>query len=160
MVLASEVWKCFLFPPWSNQATAEPVQDLDFTAEDPEAPFVLLCVVHLGFEDIMYDSPPKQVLLDLAFLCDQYLCHHLIRPWAANWIHRQHEFDLANPSDGPGERSVSDWRPIIMLAYVFRPALKPDYFEMGVHWLFNDSLIYNLPDFNRAWPLPDNLMST
>ncbi|TAQ89284.1 hypothetical protein B7494_g2369 [Chlorociboria aeruginascens] len=60
MILASDVWNVFLFPPWSNQATAEPVQDLDFTEDNAEALLVLLCVVHLRFEDIMYDGPPKQ----------------------------------------------------------------------------------------------------
>jgi hypothetical protein len=160
MILASDVWKVFLFPPWSNQATAEPVQDLDFTEDNAEALLVLLCVVHLRFEDIMYDSPPKQVLIDLAFLCDQYFCHHLIRPWAGNWIDRQFGFEFAENSGWFGGRSAADWLPIIMLAYVFRPASKPDYFEKGVHWLFNENRIYNLPEFHRDWPLQKGLMST
>ncbi|KUJ18863.1 uncharacterized protein LY89DRAFT_732403 [Mollisia scopiformis] len=137
MILASDVWKVFLFPPWSNQATAEPVQDLDFTEDNAEALLVLLCVVHLRFGDIMYDSPPKQVLIDLAFLCDQYFCHHLIRPWAGNWIDRQFGFDIAENS-----------------------ASKPDYFEKGVYWLFNENRVYNLPEFHRDWPLPKGLMRT
>ncbi len=160
MILASDVWKAFLFPPWSNQAAAEPVQDLDFTEDSAEALLVLLCVVHLRFDDIMYNSPPKQVLIDLAILCEQYLCHHLIRPWAANWINRQLRFDIADNSRWFGGRSPADWFPIIMPAYVFRPTSKPDYFEMGVHWLFHENCIYNLPGFHRDWPLPKGLMST
>jgi len=160
MILASDVWKVFLFPPWSSQATAGPVQDLDFTEDNAEALLVLLCVVHLRFEDIMYDSPPRQVLIDLAFLCNQYFCHHLIRPWAGNWIDRQFGFDIAKNSGWFGGRSAADWLPIIMLAYVFRPASKPDYFEKGVHCLFDENRIYNLPEFHRDWPLQKGLMST
>jgi hypothetical protein len=160
MMLASDVWKVFLFPPWLNQATAEPVQDLDFTEDNAETLLVLLCVVHLRFEDIMYDSPPKQVLIDLAILCDQYFCHDLIRPWVRNWIDRQFRFDTAENSGWYSGISAADWRSIIMLAYVFRSASKPDYFEKGLHWLFNKNCIYNLPEFHRNWPLQKGLIST
>jgi hypothetical protein len=113
MALASPVWKKFVFPPWkpenkapktrSNPITKKrktadtneseeqcmhnpsPVEELDFREDNGEALLILLRIAHLRF----HENPitlPYETLLNLAILCNQYLCINLVKPWLPRWL--------------------------------------------------------------------------
>jgi hypothetical protein len=96
MVLASPVWKKFLFPPRetiqpnnSNQLTtigSGKQKEIDFSLDSSDALLVLLNIAHLCFTGVPKTQLPYQMLYDLAILCDQYDCVALVRPWADKWL--------------------------------------------------------------------------
>lgn len=59
--------------------------NVDFSEDDAEALFILLQVAHLQFHKLPLVLGAK-LLLQIALLCDQYMCAHLVRPWMQNWI--------------------------------------------------------------------------
>ncbi|KAE8449793.1 hypothetical protein EG329_007568 [Mollisiaceae sp. DMI_Dod_QoI] len=181
MALASPVWKNFLFPPWSNTKESkfeskceekegddvvtklrklrlDPVEELDFTEDNAGALLVLLCVAHSKFEDILNDTPPRQLLIDLAIICDAYLCQDLIRPWIGGWIHREWNCDIYGESKYSIEGTIEDIQAMTLLGWVFRPDGNSDFFKMGVDWLFKQRITNDLPDAPDYWPLPTGIM--
>ncbi|KUJ15941.1 uncharacterized protein LY89DRAFT_99541 [Mollisia scopiformis] len=86
LVLASPVWKNFLFPPWST--STEKVLEHDFSDDDPAALLVLLRIAHLKLKGIEEFAPSKDLLVDLAILCNKYVCGDLLYPWIAGWVDR------------------------------------------------------------------------
>ena len=96
MVLASPVWKKFLFPPWetiqpdnSNPPTtigSGRQKEIDFSHDNSDALLVLLNITHLCFTNVPNTQLPYQMLYDLAILCDQYDCLALVRPWVDKWV--------------------------------------------------------------------------
>lgn len=148
MALASPVWENFLFPPWAREADGEidlatgltklslhPVEELDFTEDNPEALLVLLCIAHLRFEDCLDDKPPRQVLIDLAILSDMHLCQHLVKPWAENWIFQEFMKVVKHPDESYTHTQwkhlgLEDYKVTILLAWVFRPK-KEKYFPIS-----------------------------
>jgi hypothetical protein len=96
MVLASPVWKKFLFSPWetiltddSNPATtigSGKQKEIDFSDVNCDALLVLLNIAHLSFTKVPNTQLPYQMLYDLAILCDYYDCMALVRPWIDKWV--------------------------------------------------------------------------
>lgn len=160
MAQASPVWKKFLFPPRSN--SLEPVQELDFSGDDDEALIVLLSIAHLKFQEILYARPPVRILVDLAVLCDAYLCHDLVAPWVEKWITREWavEDDYWFDARHNWTRKPDDLKAMMLLAWVFRPESGHDLFFKGVEWIYKDNANENLTKFPKNWPMPKDLMST
>lgn len=96
MMLASPVWKKFLFPPWANGT--EPVRELDFTEDDSDALLLLLKIVHPQCANLPATTfrLPLGLNTDMAILCDQYNCLPLVKPWiqspSPNWFTGLTEF--------------------------------------------------------------------
>lgn len=87
MVLASHVWKKFLFPPWEEGGGTASIaeKEIDCTEDDPIALLILLNIAHLQFRSI----PATLSYVDLynvAILCDQYDCVQLVQPWLEKWL--------------------------------------------------------------------------
>jgi hypothetical protein len=123
MSLASPVWKKFFFPPWKTTAakdqatqsattpaskkrkTAEatakeehdasvlPVEELDFSEDDGKALLILLRIAHLRFDENQM-TLPNDIFLNLAVLCNQYLCINLVKPWLPLWLEAKEEPSL------------------------------------------------------------------
>lgn len=112
LVLASPVWKKFLFPPWAKEedASIQPEEkQIDCSEDDGEALLVLLNIVHLNFKAV-----PKTVGYDLQFriaiLVDQYDCVKVVQPWLDIWM----EEELGSPLRT--QRSTSHW---LFIAWVY-----------------------------------------
>jgi hypothetical protein len=96
MVLASPVWKKFLFPPWetiqpdnshpSTTIGSGKQKEIDFSHDNSDALLVLLNIAHLCFTKVPNTQLSYQMLYDLAILCDQYDCLALVRPWVDKWV--------------------------------------------------------------------------
>ncbi|KAL2070194.1 hypothetical protein VTL71DRAFT_13220 [Oculimacula yallundae] len=88
LVLASPVWKKFLFPPWDIMFTSDihgQQKQINCTEDDGKALLVLLNIIHLNFDKI----PPTMdyaTLLQVAVLVDQYDCIKIVRPWLEGWM--------------------------------------------------------------------------
>ncbi|KAG4433038.1 hypothetical protein IFR05_011477 [Cadophora sp. M221] len=93
LVCASPVWKKFLFPPWvpAPAPTTGPRQ-IDCSEDDGEALLILLNILHLKFKDVPIRLGYK-VLIQVAVLCDQYICVSIAKPWIDGWM-REVETDL------------------------------------------------------------------
>jgi hypothetical protein len=87
LVLASHVWKKFLFPPWGEGAGTAPVaeKEIDCSEDDPVALLILLNIAHLQFRSIPATLSYKD-LYNVAILCDQYDCVQLVQPWLEKWL--------------------------------------------------------------------------
>lgn len=58
-----------------------PIEELDFTDDNVETLLVLLCIAHLNFKDMLIDLlPSKDLLIQLATICDKYLFQQLLKP--------------------------------------------------------------------------------
>jgi hypothetical protein len=85
LVLASPVWKLFVFPPFPRLPEHEK-EGLDFQDDDSSALLVLLKIAHLQFTNIPAKRSYEE-LLNLAILCDKYDCVRLVKPWVSKWCH-------------------------------------------------------------------------
>ncbi|KAH7355424.1 hypothetical protein BKA65DRAFT_475863 [Rhexocercosporidium sp. MPI-PUGE-AT-0058] len=66
-----QVWKMFLYPPWSSEGGG-PVKELDFSDDDGEALLVLLRIVHLQFTSVPTSFKGSILpLYNIALLCKQ-----------------------------------------------------------------------------------------
>lgn len=54
---------------------------MDFTTDGRSALLILLRIVHYQFKEFTLDPLPVELITDLAILCDQYDCAHLVVPW-------------------------------------------------------------------------------
>jgi hypothetical protein len=88
MALASPVWTKFFFPHWRD-ATASPVEEVDFTEDNAEALLILLCIAHLKFEQTLNKTPSREILIQLTMMCNKYFCHDLVKPWIGDWVRRE-----------------------------------------------------------------------
>jgi hypothetical protein len=114
MALASPVWKKILHPPFSQLPPGEDgsagSQDKypDFSEDDVEALLLLLRIAHLQFDKV----PPEltlEGLLNVAILCDKYICTGLVEPWLPQW--------LANEETESKEPDCGEW---LYIAWIFR----------------------------------------
>lgn len=182
MALASPVWKNFLFPPWSiNASTAKseckcqeknidtetkfknlrfkPVEELDFTEDDPEALLVLLCIAHSNFESVLTTRrPPKGLMANPALLCDKYLCQDLLRPWVGPWIDK--EWKRVPHSERRVFRhcSVVDYPVNLLVGWVFRTNEDHEYFKDALRLMRGMGKDMYLPNIPDKWPLPVGIM--
>lgn len=94
LVMASPVWKKFLFPPWEQTGSSinsEPpagertAKQIDCRGDDGDALLVLLNIIHLRFS-LVPKKPGYVLLLQLAVLVDQYDCIDITRPWLESWM--------------------------------------------------------------------------
>ncbi|KAN0096845.1 hypothetical protein V8E51_015650 [Hyaloscypha variabilis] len=102
MALVSPVWENFIYNPRKtsskdtlpNAATTAsnshkdlrtPAEEVDFSEDDSEALLTLLRIAHLQFSSISPAMHYEQ-LLNLAVLCNQYLCANIVRPWLGLWL--------------------------------------------------------------------------
>jgi hypothetical protein len=86
MVLASHVWKKFLFPPWEEGGSVSLAQkEIDCSEDDPVALLILLNIAHLQFRSIPATLSYED-LYNVAILCDQYDCIQLVQPWLEKWL--------------------------------------------------------------------------
>ncbi|KAL2070200.1 hypothetical protein VTL71DRAFT_13226 [Oculimacula yallundae] len=84
LIMASPVWQKFVSPPWKT--VGEPkITAIDFSGDDGAALLILLRISHLQLFHI-----PKIVDLmtayNIAVLCEQYDCVHLLSPWIEEWL--------------------------------------------------------------------------
>jgi hypothetical protein len=98
MVLASPVWKKFLFPPWEQTPSADPKQ-INCSEDNAEALLVLLNIVHLKF-DVVPKILPYQLLYNLAILIDQYQCLKLVHPWLESWLQDEESQSMVDGQEG------------------------------------------------------------
>jgi hypothetical protein len=149
MSLASPVWQKFIFPPFgpttprveagsdqgniaNNQHTRQqPVEQIDFREDDPEALRILLRIAHLKFRDIPA-KPPYKTLLNIAILCDQYDCVDLVGAFLPLWFQEEE-----SESKKGGQ---SNW---LFIAWVF--GRKKVFEDLAKHLV---PLIYLDPDGN------------
>lgn len=102
LVLASPVWKKFLFPPWDSDPAPDggvKEKQIDCTEDDGEALLILLNIAHLNFDAV----PPTlghQTLLQVAVLIDQYDCIKIVRPWLESWMKNEGAESLKPDQDG------------------------------------------------------------
>ncbi|CAG8954649.1 hypothetical protein HYFRA_00004570 [Hymenoscyphus fraxineus] len=66
-----------------------PVEQLDFTTDDPEALHILLSIAHLRVKEVPRTYLPYQKILDLALLCDQYDNAALLSAHLPQWLPRE-----------------------------------------------------------------------
>lgn len=88
LCLASPVWKKFLFPPWQQaEELRHSVKQIDCTGDNAEALLILLNICHLKMHKIPQRLAYHQ-LLQVAVLCDQYDCVHIVKPWLteSGWL--------------------------------------------------------------------------
>ncbi|KAL2070199.1 hypothetical protein VTL71DRAFT_13225 [Oculimacula yallundae] len=86
LVLASPVWKKFIYPPWvAIEKTTYRSKSIDFTDDDGCALLILLRLAHLQFSRIP-DKVYPETLFALAVLCEKYQCLALVSPWLEKWI--------------------------------------------------------------------------
>ena len=102
MALVSPVWENFIFDPRttrskqpvastnSNHESLEddhgaPAAEINFSEDDSEALLTLLRIAHLRFDDVPTAVGYEQ-LLNLAVLCNQYLCVNIVEPWLRLWL--------------------------------------------------------------------------
>ncbi|KAL2070182.1 hypothetical protein VTL71DRAFT_13208 [Oculimacula yallundae] len=109
LIHASLVLKRFIFPPWRvappfvhslefssllppsfnivSTSPQAPFAEIDCSEDDGDALLVLLNIIHLKHAHI-----PKRlqfsVLLQVAALCDKYMCVELVQPWLAVWTEK------------------------------------------------------------------------
>lgn len=91
LCLASPVWKKFLFPPWQQaEELRHSIKQIDCTGDDSEALLILLNICHLKLHKIPQRLAYNQVL-QVAVLCDQYDCVHLVKPWLTDggWLPKE-----------------------------------------------------------------------
>ncbi|KAG4438823.1 hypothetical protein IFR05_005714 [Cadophora sp. M221] len=104
LVLASPVWKKFLFPPWNDTSVPEKETEvkqkqIDCTEDDGEALLILLNIVHLNFDGV----PPVlkySTLVEVAMLVDQYDCIKVVRPWLESWMKDEKSESLKAKQEG------------------------------------------------------------
>ncbi|KAH6696697.1 hypothetical protein BKA61DRAFT_247940 [Leptodontidium sp. MPI-SDFR-AT-0119] len=86
MVLASPVWKKFIFPPWTVHTGADhQIKTIDFTEDDGCALLILLRLAHLQTTII----PLKlglDTLFQVAIQCEKYDCLLLLHLILSTWI--------------------------------------------------------------------------
>lgn len=97
MVMASPVWKKFMFPPWAPESNAGVEKTIDFSEDNGVAVVILLQIAHLQFTQV-----PTEISLDhlyeIALLCEQYDCHGLVRPRLKDWLkHALSEYTFHEP---------------------------------------------------------------
>ncbi|KUJ06370.1 uncharacterized protein LY89DRAFT_790538 [Mollisia scopiformis] len=151
LYLASPVWKKFLFPPWqTDEELRHSVKQIDCTGNDSEALLILLNIAHLKFHKVP-EHLGYETLLNIATLCDQYDCIHLLRPWLVHNLWLQGEEDASNLSFKKGQYG---W---LFIAWVF-----------GREKIFEDLAVQMVTTIrinaNQAWrtftPLPPNIIES
>lgn len=152
MAHASPVWEKFLFPPWYT--TNGPVEELDFTDDDADALLVVLHVTHHKTKDIPCLLPPQRLLINLAIICDKYICPDLVRPWVVLWVESQSRrpyFNYYNP------KTTEERQMMLLLGWVFRkePNISA-YLTESIEWMFRE--IIQIPQLPEHWPLPPFIM--
>jgi hypothetical protein len=75
--------------PESNLSAIVPNGTLDFSEDDGEALLVLLRITHFKFIEVPA-TLELETLFDVAILCDQYDCAHLVKPWLRQWLREEH----------------------------------------------------------------------
>ena len=93
-LLALQVWKKFLFPPWAKESDG-PVKELDFKEDDGKALLILLRIVHFQFVKIPVAFRASiKPLYNIAILCEQYDCVSITKPWSKEWCLRLRDVRL------------------------------------------------------------------
>lgn len=168
MSLASPVWQKFIFPPFgptvqpvegvSQGGTAgetrnlrqQPVEQIDFREDDPEALRILLRIAHLKFRDIPSQLSYK-TLLNIAILCDQYDCVDLVVSFLPQWLSNEEV-----ESKKPGQ---VNW---LFIAWVF--GRRKVFEELSKHLIRNLSIgeddEYYISGARVDEPLPAEILGT
>lgn len=63
----------------------QPAEELDFKDDPADALLVLLQIAHFKFASIP-TTLSRVTLYNMAILCDQYDCIHLVTPWLTSWM--------------------------------------------------------------------------
>lgn len=110
MVLASPVFKRFIYPPWQVAQPAQPaarfsffsphsgsnfhpalppmqppIGNIDFSDDPASTLLIILRIIHLNLSNLPGEISSAE-LLQLALLCEQYQCATLISTFAIEWI--------------------------------------------------------------------------
>ncbi|KAK0120412.1 hypothetical protein ONS96_010627 [Cadophora gregata f. sp. sojae] len=101
LIHGSAVWKKFVFPPWNvsridhslpessksavkSCSSTGSFEEINFIEDDGEALLVLMNIIHLKHRLV----PRKlqfSTLLQIAVLCEKYMCVQLVQPWLKTW---------------------------------------------------------------------------
>jgi hypothetical protein len=69
----------------ASSPSVEPREEIDFAEDPAEALLILLNITHFRFTTVPL-TIPLHILSDIAILCDQYDCVHLVNPWLSQWL--------------------------------------------------------------------------
>lgn len=69
----------------TSNLSVEPTEEIDFAEDPAEALLILLNITHFRFTTVPL-TIPLHILSDIAILCDQYDCVHLVKPWLSQWL--------------------------------------------------------------------------
>jgi hypothetical protein len=69
----------------ANNPSVATMEEGDFAEDPAEALLILLNITHLRFTTVPL-TLPLDTLSDIAILCDQYDCVHLVKPWLSQWL--------------------------------------------------------------------------
>lgn len=110
----------------TSNLSVEPTEEIDFAEDPAEALLILLNITHFRFTKVPL-TLPLDTLSDIAILCDQYDCVHLVKPWLSEW--------LADESTG--------WKAAV---YVFGGSSREKW--LFVAWVFGREQV--LKDFSSS----------
>ncbi|KUJ06369.1 uncharacterized protein LY89DRAFT_790537 [Mollisia scopiformis] len=142
---------------FKSTLAVHPVQELDFTEDNAEALLVLLCVAHMKFSFMPTGLPSRELLIQIAILCKQYICAEMMAPFVQGWLNR--EFCPDNRLYGLLDRPeatrapVEDCLYLMFIAFVF----KLPKFEIAASWLFHECHLGQLDSIRKipqGWPVP------
>lgn len=99
----------------ASSPSGEPTEEIDFAEDPAEALLILLNITHFRFTVVPL-TLPLDTLSDIAILCDQYDCVHLINPWLSQWLADESMGWRPAPSVFGGFSSREKW---LFIAWVF-----------------------------------------
>jgi hypothetical protein len=121
----------------ASNPSVEPMEEVNFAEDPAEALLILLNITHLRFTTVPL-TLPLHTLSEIAILCDQYACVHLVKPWLPQW--------LADESTGwkptPRVFGISSQAKWLFIAWVF--GREQDLKE------FSSSLVHNICTYGEG----------
>ena len=102
-----QVWHKFHTPPWKNSDDPA-VTEIDFSEDDGEALLVLLRIVHLQLNEIP-NTIDLMTFYNIAVLCEQYDCLHIISPWVKKWSEELESADVTGVDCVPSRKIYIYW---------------------------------------------------
>ncbi|KAF8861600.1 hypothetical protein BDZ45DRAFT_740063 [Acephala macrosclerotiorum] len=134
-------------------------EKLDFT-DDSEHALLVLLIAHLNSGALPFEQPPRILLVNLAIICNKYMCTKTIKKWIEQWMDVEwRKFDYYNGGyqDYHNPRIPKDCQAMMLCGLVFRweCTMGLDMFNNTCSWMYQNCPIGILPTIPEDWPLPD-----